>query len=75
MVHVSKLKAFYDDPPVMSTIPRWLNQSTNTKSLQPEAIIDHIMVYYNNDAQVQYLVKWKNAHAVDNSRGDCCKLC
>ncbi|XP_074378066.1 uncharacterized protein LOC141719590 [Apium graveolens] len=60
VVHVSQLKAFHGDSPMLS-VPNWVQQPAKSKSTVVVTILDHGMLNVQNKAQVQYLVKWKDA--------------
>lgn len=66
-VHVSQLKAFHGDSPALTALPQWVIQSVKSHCSVHLAILDHRMVNVQNKAQVQYLVKWKDASDADNS--------
>lgn len=67
VIHVSQLKAFHGDPPLVTSVPQWLKTPTAVTSPVPDFILDHRMVKVHNAAQVQYLVRWKGAQVYEDS--------
>lgn len=57
--HVSLLKQFYGTPPLLVSLPAWMNKSDKV-FLEPQNVLQTRVVKVHNAVQVQYLVKWKH---------------
>lgn len=58
--HVSQLKAFHGVLPLATHIPTWFQGQDSSVVINPTSILDRRFVQVQNQAQVQYLVKWHN---------------
>lgn len=56
--HVSLLKAFHGTPPVVISVPGWM-QLDDFVPLHPQALLQTRILKVHNVVQVQYLIKWQ----------------